>query len=97
MEKTLHAEHKIPNGKLVVVDLVIVDDLLQKVSISGDFFMEPPETLDIINSKLQGIPANSDAKYIESIVDGILNENDVLAYGINAVGIATVIQKALHE
>lgn len=95
MKKTLHAEHKIPNGKLVVVDLEVLDDLLHTVSLSGDFFMEPPETIDIINSKLQGLSSKSDSTTIESIVEDILNSGDIMAYGINAAGIATVIQKAL--
>lgn len=95
MKKILHAEHKIPNGKLVVVDLEVSDGVLHTVSLSGDFFMEPPETLDVINNRLQGISADSDSKTIESIVDEILNNDEIMAYGINAAGIATVIQKAL--
>lgn len=97
MKKILHAKYKIPNGKLVVVDLVVVNNVLDTVSLSGDFFMEPPETLDLINEKIKGLSADSDIKHIESIVEGILDNDGVLAYGINAVGIATVIQKALHE
>ena len=41
----MHGEYKVPGGKLVAVDLDVVDGLLSGVSVSGDFFLEPDEAL----------------------------------------------------
>lgn len=89
-----HAEYKIPGGKLLVVDLRVADGRLQAVQLSGDFFLEPPETLDAINAALVGLPADGDAARIGRAVQGALGP-DVMMYGITVEGIAVVIQRAL--
>ncbi|TAN26028.1 MAG: biotin--protein ligase [Castellaniella sp.] len=89
-----HAEYKIPGGKLLVVDLQVADGRLQAVQLSGDFFLEPPETLDAINAALVGLPADGNAVPIERAVQSVLNP-EVMMYGITVEGIAVVIQRAL--
>jgi len=34
----MHGEYKIPGGKLIVVDLDVIDGALRDVVLSGDFF-----------------------------------------------------------
>jgi hypothetical protein len=41
----MHGEYKIPGGKLVVVDLDVIDGALRNVRVAGDFFLEPDEAL----------------------------------------------------
>ena len=53
----MHGEYKVPGGKLVAVDLDVVDGLLSGVSVSGDFFLEPDEALPVLSSALDGLPA----------------------------------------
>ncbi|MGW3471010.1 hypothetical protein ACWDKQ_21715 [Saccharopolyspora sp. NPDC000995] len=50
----MHGEYKVPGGKLVVVDLDVVDGRLVDVWLSGDFFPEPDEALANINGALSG-------------------------------------------
>ncbi len=57
----MHGEYKVPGGKLVTVDLEVVDGLLGDVRVAGDFFIEPDEALDDIDNALRGLPASSDA------------------------------------
>jgi hypothetical protein len=89
-----HAEYKIPGGKLLVVDLQVANGSLKAVQLSGDFFLEPPETLDAINAALVGLPADGDAERIGRAVQAVLNP-DVMMYGLTVEGIAVVIQRAL--
>ncbi|MGB6241582.1 MAG: biotin--protein ligase [Castellaniella sp.] len=89
-----HGEYKIPGGKLVVVDLQVVDGCLSKVRLSGDFFLEPPETLDAINAALEGLPADADAARLTRAVNDVLG-TDVQMFGLTPEGIAVVIQRAL--
>jgi len=92
--QALHGEYKIPGGKLVVVDLRVVDDCLSQVQLSGDFFLEPPETLDAINAALEGLPAASSVEALEQAVTAALAPQ-VMMYGLTPAGIAVVVQRAL--
>ncbi|MBV6271701.1 biotin--protein ligase [Alcaligenaceae bacterium CGII-47] len=89
-----HGEYKIPEGKLVVVDLHVMDGRLHAVQLSGDFFLEPPDTLSMINSALNGLPRDATSTQIEQAVQAAIGA-DVMMYGITAAGIAVVIQRAL--
>jgi hypothetical protein len=89
-----HAEYKIPGGKLLVVDLRVENGHLHDVRLSGDFFLEPPETLDAIDAALVGLPADGDADRIARALAPVLGP-DVMMYGITVEGIAVVIQRAL--
>ncbi len=55
----MHGAYKVPGGKLVVVDLEVAGDRLQDVVVSGDFFAEPDELLDVLMNALDGHPADS--------------------------------------
>lgn len=89
-----HGEYKIPDGKLVVVDLQVVQGCLHGVRLSGDFFLEPPETLDAIDAALNGLPQDARLEQLEQAVQSAVGA-DVEMYGITAAGIATVVQRAL--
>ena len=56
----MHGEYKVPGGKLVAVDLDVVDGRLRGVSVSGDFFLEPDEALEVLSSALDGLPVDAD-------------------------------------
>lgn len=89
-----HGEYKIPDGKLVVVDLQVVDGRLHNVHVSGDFFLEPPEALDAINAALNGLPHDATRPQLEQAVRAATGSG-VAMYGITAPGIATVVLRAL--
>jgi lipoate-protein ligase A len=59
MSEPLHGEYKVPNGKLVAVDLSVVDGRLSQVKVSGDFFLDPDDALDVINAALDGLSADT--------------------------------------
>lgn len=89
-----HGEYKIPGGKLVVVDLRVDEGRLKDVRLSGDFFLEPPETLDAINAALEGLPDDADAGRLVSAVQDALGA-DAQMFGLSPEGIAVVVQRAL--
>ncbi len=92
--RTRHGEYKIPGGKLVVVDLHVQAGRLHDVRLSGDFFLEPPETLERINAALTGLPADATTEALEQAVHAVVDP-EVMMYGITVAGIAVVIQRAL--
>ncbi|MGV8858641.1 lipoate--protein ligase family protein [Rhodoglobus sp.] len=92
----MHGEFKVPGGKLVVVDLDVVDDTITDFRLAGDFFLEPDEALAAIDSAVNGLPANSDAKSITAAIQQCLPEGTVML-GFSAESVATAIRRALQR
>ncbi|MFJ3956621.1 biotin/lipoate A/B protein ligase family protein [Arthrobacter sp. NPDC090010] len=91
---THHGEFKVPGGKLVVADLQTAGGVLEKVSISGDFFLEPDEALDAINSALLGAPTDAASAVLAARIRDALPVNTQL-FGITPEGVATAVRRAL--
>ncbi len=92
----LHGEYKVPGGKLVVVDLEVANGRFSKVSLSGDFFLEPDEALEDINRALTGLQENSTATEIAAAVNAGLPEDAVL-FGFSAEAVAVTVRRALSK
>ena len=92
----MHGEYKVPGGKLVVVDLAVVEGRLASVQVSGDFFLEPDSALDTINAALLGLPANADEHQITDVVDNALGP-EVSLYGLTPEGVAIAVRRALDS
>jgi lipoate---protein ligase len=92
----VHGEFKVPGGKLVVVDFDVVDDRLVNVRVAGDFFLEPDEALESMNTALTGISADADAATITRAVAAALPEGAVLL-GFSPEAVATTVRRALNR
>jgi lipoate-protein ligase A len=92
----MHGEFKVPGGKLVVVDLDLVDGRLANVRVSGDFFLEPDDALSAIDAALAGLPVASEASDIAAAVIAALPESAVLL-GFSADSVATAVRRALKR
>jgi len=92
----MHGEFKVPGGKLVVVDLDVVDDAITGFQLAGDFFLEPDDALEDINGAINGLPANSDAKTFTAAIQRALPEGTVML-GFSAESVATAIRRALQH
>lgn len=90
----LHGEYKAPGAKLVVADLSVVDGRLAQVSISGDFFLEPDETLGQITAALDGQAADADVLALTTVVRAAIDPRAVLV-GISAEAVAITVRRAL--
>lgn len=91
---THHGEYKVIGGKMVVADLDTADGKISKISINGDFFLEPDEALEDINAALVGLDVNSPASVIRDAVTANLRE-DAVMFGFDAASVATVVRRAL--
>ena len=85
----MHGEYKVPGGKLVTIDLDVVQGRLANVRLAGDFFLEPDEALDDINAALEGFAADADAERIAQIVrDSLRPDAHMIGFSPEAVAIA---------
>lgn len=90
----VHGEYKMPGGKLVAVDLEVTDGVLEDVSVSGDFFMEPEGALTAINDALAELPADTPKAELAAAIERALPADAVLV-GISPDSIATAVRRAL--
>lgn len=90
----MHGEYKVPGGKLVVVDVDVIDGALANFRLAGDFFLEPDTALDDINAAVNGLPAETDAVGIATAVREALPQGaQLLGFSPEAVG--TAVRRAL--
>lgn len=90
----MHGEYKIPQGKLVVVDLDVEAGRIVRPSLAGDFFLEPDEALSRFNAALAGLPADSSAAEITATLGRAVQPGDIL-HGITPEGVAVAVRRAL--
>lgn len=92
----MHGEFKVPGGKLVVVDLEVIDGRIADFRLAGDFFLEPDEALDAINAAVTGLPAAAEAKTFAAAVQAALPAHATLL-GFSPESVATAIRRALQK
>ena len=90
----MHGEYKVPGGKLVVVDLDVVDGRIAGFRLAGDFFLEPDSALEAIDSAVNGLPAESDAKTLAAVVRDALPDGAILL-GFSPEAVAVAVRRAL--
>ncbi|MGN2252694.1 biotin--protein ligase [Frateuria sp. GZRe12] len=92
----MHGEYKMPGGKLIVVDLDLVDDCLARVQVSGDFFLEPDDALHAIDAALEGQSADADEHMLAAAIRAQLVPG-VMMYGISPEAIAIAVRRAIDQ
>ena len=85
----MHGAYKTPGGKLVVVDVEVVDGRLREAVVSGDFFLYPEEALESITQALDGQPAIADAgELAAAVARAIPPGTELMGFSPEAVAIA---------
>jgi lipoate-protein ligase A len=90
----VHAEYKVPGGKLVVVDVEIDNQRIVSCRLAGDFFLEPDDALEAINNAIVGLPHSISAEAIATAVRAAL-PGDVQMMGFDPESIGTVVRRAI--
>ena len=90
----MHAEYKVPGGKLVVADIEVDASTISVCRIAGDFFLEPDEALEAINAAIVGLPTTSSSEDIARAVTQALPA-DAVMMGFSPEAIGTVVRRAL--
>jgi len=105
MSERLHGEYKVPGGKLVAVDLAVADDHLLDVRVSGDFFLDPDEALEVMDRSLTGLNTSTPASELAARIDADLTragEDGLIGLPITMVGfdthaVAMAVRRALRH
>ena len=92
----MHGDYKVPGGKLVVVDLDVVDNTIVNFRLAGDFFLEPDSALGDIDAAVNGLAADSDAVSIAAAVRAALPAQATLL-GFSPESVAVAIRRSLAQ
>jgi lipoate-protein ligase A len=92
----MHGEYKVPGGKLVVVDLDVVDGKIANFRLAGDFFLEPDEALGEIDRAVNGLPVQTDAAALAAAIRAALPA-DATLLGFTPDSVATAIRRSLSN
>ena len=90
----MHAQYKVPDGKLVIVDLQVENTVISSCRVAGDFFLEPDDALETINTAIIGLPFSSSAETIAGAIRAALPA-DVVMMGFSPEAIGTVVRRAI--
>jgi lipoate-protein ligase A len=88
----MHGEYKVPDGKLVVIDLDVVNDQLRNVELSGDFFLLPEDAIWRLTAAIEGAPANASEGELSQRVQGAAQGVELI--GITPEGVAIAVRRA---
>ena len=84
--------YKIPEGKLVKIELETVDNEIKKIKITGDFFLYPEEIISKLEESLVNCKINKE--FLIKHLDNFWKINQVDCFGINSSGLAEAILTA---
>ena len=87
------SEKKIPGEKLICVDIVYTDRI-EKLKITGDFFIHPESCIIDIEKSLQGIPLSMNDMELAGIIESAAKARNAKLIGISAKGIVAAIREA---
>jgi lipoate-protein ligase A len=88
-------DYKIPGGKMLKIKVNLEGQVIQSITILGDFFLHPESTLDEIEERVVGCTVN--IELVTSEIQKVLDKNDAVLIGASALDIARAIEKAANS
>lgn len=83
---------KVPNGKLVRV-AATYGDIIDSVTITGDFFLEPPEARADLEQAIEGRPTDVSNPELIDAIEAV----DAQLIGFSAAHLAEAVQEAIDQ
>ena len=87
------ASQKVEDGKMVKIGLEVNEEKVEGVEIRGDFFLQPPEKLEEVEKKIEGLKIDSTAKEVKDS----LSELDAEMIGFSPEDIGKAFRKAVDS
>ena len=86
------ASYKVKGGKLIKVQLIEREGVIEDVRIMGDFFLHPEEVIEEVESSLIGQPL--DEGVLAELIESLLRERDATLLGATPKDLAKCIVMA---
>jgi len=94
----MHARsvYKIPNGKLLKIDLEYDPDngLIEDIRITGDFFAHPEESVELLESDLKKTRLSE--VELKQRINSIIEKYNISFIGVDAEGLTQGIMRCIN-
>ena len=87
---------KVPGGKLVRLK-VDFDTKINKVQITGDFFLHPEDAIEKIEKSVKNIPTDADKSIFREKIDSAINKQNAQLIGATSEDLARLITQAVKQ
>jgi lipoate-protein ligase A len=87
------AEYKIPGGKLLYAETEISNGRFTYVKISGDFFMHPEESINLLEDAVKG----TNVENIDYSIRHFFESNNITLFGVNPNDFLYIIKLSLNN
>ena len=94
--KEAKAIKKVPGGKLVRVDITY-SERLERVKITGDFFLHPEDVLIIIEDALTGVQLPLNKSSLIEKVQNILEREKAVLVGFSPQDLIDTLEEAVQS
>lgn len=89
------AVEKIVGGKLLGVDAWIEGDIIERVKITGDFFLHPEDSINDLEDACAGVSKGFAVGEVESKITTVIDSKQLNLVGFTAKSLEDVLRKAL--
>mgnify|MGYP000365476192 CR=1 FL=1 len=86
------AEYKVKGGKLIKVQLTTRNKRIEKIKITGDFFLHPEEIIENIERSLEGCMLNEHE--LSSRIETVMRDKQAVSLGVSLEDFARCIMMA---
>jgi lipoate---protein ligase len=84
---------KVQGGKLVRIKVDCNETVVNRVQITGDFFLHPEDTIEELESVLVGITREQDPVILGNIISTVLDNNDAQFVGVTVEDLVRLIKE----
>jgi lipoate-protein ligase A len=89
----MKSEYKVPGGKLIACEIMVKDDVITDLQLSGDFFMHPETAIIDLEDAIK----STSIKSIQAKIEDFFEKNEITLFGVSQKDFITVIQLALNS
>jgi lipoate-protein ligase A len=91
----MRCEEKIPNGKLVCIEVWPDGAQVARVKITGDFFLHPEESITLLEDSLRGMPLSAGEGEVGAKLGAALRDSQLI--GVSIADLARMFRKAVGK
>jgi lipoate-protein ligase A len=89
----MRCEEKVPNGKLVCIEVFAKADSVERVKITGDFFIHPEDTVNAIENSFIGVRLSVPESELLPMLKKAIGDAQLI--GVTSEDLARMFRKAV--
>lgn len=85
-------DYKVPNGKLLRLELAMDEDIISSIKISGDFFVHPEKAI----MEIEGLLTGKRVDEVENVVNAFIAKNNIELIGFEASDLVKALRRVFR-